>query len=194
MAEDRGDERQAPERTPRGAAGVSIRPAVRDDAEALAALAEQTFRDAFAADNDPADMDAYCATAFAVDVQRAHLADSAIVTLLMHVADGALIGYAQLRDGGHPKVPGPAPIELWRFYIHQTHHGRGAARALMEVVLSRASARGGRTLWLGVWERNHRARGFYLKHGFADVGAHEFLLGRDLQVDRLMARAIGPPL
>jgi hypothetical protein len=54
VPEDRKDDRDAPERPPR----VSIRPAVPGDAEALAALGEQTFRDAFAADNDPADTDA----------------------------------------------------------------------------------------------------------------------------------------
>ncbi|CAN5539387.1 hypothetical protein BH23ACI1_BH23ACI1_23220 [soil metagenome] len=45
--------------------------------------------------------------------------------------------------------------------------------------------------WKGLWERNHRALTFYARQGFADVSAHEFVLGRDVQVDRLMARVVG---
>jgi diamine N-acetyltransferase len=167
---------------------TTIRPATLDDAEALAAFAEQTFRETFAADNDPGDLDTYCADAFSVAAQRANLQDAAIETLLVQ-DHGVLTAYAQLRDGGPPEIPGPAPIELWRFYVARAHHGRGIAQALMQAVVRSAAARGGRTLWLGVWERNHRAIAFYARQGFVDVGAHEFVLGKDVQVDRLMARA-----
>jgi ribosomal protein S18 acetylase RimI-like enzyme len=167
-----------------------IRTARLEDVEALAALAEETFRDAFAKDNDPADMDAYCASAFSVDAQRSLLGDPAIATLLVEDDAGALVGYAQLRDGTAPEITGSAPIELWRFYVVRTHHGSGIARALMDAVVAAAVGRNRDTLWLGVWERNHRARAFYAKHGFVDVGAHAFELGNDVQTDRLLARTI----
>jgi ribosomal protein S18 acetylase RimI-like enzyme len=48
---------------------------------------------------------------------------------------------------------------------------------------------GGRTLWLGVWERNPRAIAFYAKCGFVDVGEHAFIFGTEEQTDRVMARA-----
>lgn len=167
-----------------------IRRARLEEADALAALAERTFRDAFANDNNPADIDAYCASAFSVKTQRALLIDPAIETLVVEDDAGALIGYAQLRDGTVPEVTGAAPIELWRFYVARMHHGSGIARVLMEAVGAAALARNRCTLWLGVWERNHRARAFYAKQGFVDVGAHEFVLGNDVQTDRLLARAI----
>ena len=40
-----------------------------------------------------------------------------------------------------------------------------------------------------MWEHNHRARAFYVKCGFTDVGEHVFLFGTDPQTDRVMARA-----
>ena len=49
---------------------------------------------------------------------------------------------------------------------------------------------GTRTLWLGVWERNERAKAFYRKGGFVDVGAHVFMVGTDAQTDRIMARPV----
>jgi ribosomal protein S18 acetylase RimI-like enzyme len=60
----------------------------------------------------------------------------------------------------------------------------------MAAVDHTARAGGARTLWLGVWERNHRALAYYRKAGFTDIGAHEFYLGHDLQVDRLMSRPL----
>ena len=51
-------------------------------------------------------------------------------------------------------------------------------------------ARGGRTLWLGVWERNARAKAFYGKNGFVDVGSHVFMVGTDAQTDRILVRQL----
>jgi ribosomal protein S18 acetylase RimI-like enzyme len=50
--------------------------------------------------------------------------------------------------------------------------------------------RHGHTLWLGVWERNERAKAFYHKHGLRDAGAHVFMLGTDAQTDRIFVRSI----
>jgi hypothetical protein len=39
-------------------------------------------------------------------------------------------------------------------------------------------------------ERNPRARAFYTKSGFLDVGAKLFIVGSDPQIDRVMMRPI----
>ena len=101
------------------------------------------------------------------------------------------IAYAQLRADHVPDcVTGPNPIELWRFYVDREWHGRGIARPLMDRVKAAARERGAKTLWLGVWERNDRARAFYAKCGFADVGEHIFLFGTDPQTDRVMVTTL----
>jgi diamine N-acetyltransferase len=157
----------------------------------LAQLAERTFRDAFGAVNRPSDMDTYCLQAFSTATQAAEIADPSIETLLVTDPQGATIGYAQLRASPVPlEITGPAPIELARFYVERAWHGGGIAQRLMESIIDAARARRAKTLWLGVWERNHRALAFYRKAGFVDVGAHEFRLGTDIQTDRLMARVI----
>jgi ribosomal protein S18 acetylase RimI-like enzyme len=63
----------------------------------------------------------------------------------------------------------------------------------MREVERHAERRGGRTLWLGVWERNERAKAFYQKNGFSDVGSHLFMLGTDAQTDRIMVRHFPAP-
>ena len=85
------------------------------DAAALAALAERTFRDAFEADNTADDMNAYCAEAFTVDVQRRAIIDESMDTLVIEDESSTLIAYAQLRPGAPEEIDVLSPVELWRF-------------------------------------------------------------------------------
>ena len=152
----------------------------------MAELAAATFRDAFASENDDADLALHLARSYGVPQQTAELAHPAITTLLAF-ADGELAGYAQLRPGLPPPcVTAARPIELWRFYVARPWQGRGVAQALMVATVGAARERGGAVLWLGVWERNPRAQAFYRKSGFTDVGSQVFLVGTDPQTDRVM--------
>jgi diamine N-acetyltransferase len=169
---------------------VTIRTATTADAAVLADLARRTFYDTFAPTNDPGDMALHLESAYGVDQQTRELTDRDITTLLVEEGRAA-IAYAQVRTGHIPEcVTGPGPIELWRFYVDAGWHGRGVAQALMEQVKVTARERSARTLWLGVWERNDRARAFYAKCGFADAGEHIFLFGTDPQTDRVMVMSL----
>lgn len=161
------------------------------DAGRLAAFGHRVFADTFAADNDPTQLARYLDAAYAPAVQAEELADPAIATWLACDADDRLLGFAQVRRGAPPGcVTGPSPIELWRLYIDREWHGRGIAAALMTTVLDAATRDGAGTIWLGVWERNHRAQAFYGKQGFVPVGAHVFLFGTEEQTDQIWVRAL----
>ena len=169
---------------------IRIRLALPADAVPLSDLAVRTFRDTFAAANTAEDMSMYLAKSYSVAQTEQELGDPAIATLVAE-ADGALIAFAQLRLGSAP--PGldtDAPVEIWRFYVDQPWHGQGVAAALMARVDAHAAALDAKTLWLGVWERNARGIAFYRKAGFVDVGAQEFVLGTDVQSDRVMLRPV----
>ena len=169
---------------------TTIRVAQPSDAAALAAFAARTFRETFEADNTADDMALYLATNYGPERQGAEICDPGIATLL--AVDGRrLAGYAQLFEGPAPDcVAGAAPIEIRRFYVDRNWQGRGVAQTLMMTSLETAMQRGARTVWLAVWERNLRAQAFYRKCGFEDCGAKEFMLGRDRQTDRVMARTL----
>ena len=169
---------------------MTIRTATGADAPALADLARQTFFDTFAADNNPDDMALYLQQAFGVEQQGREIADPSITTLVVD-ADGALIAYAQIKNDHVPDgVSDPAALELSRLYVRHGWHGRGVAQHLMARVFDESRRRGANTLWLGVWERNHRARAFYAKCGFRDVGDHIFLFGTDPQTDLVMQASL----
>ncbi|HET8715509.1 MAG TPA: GNAT family N-acetyltransferase, partial [Holophagaceae bacterium] len=167
--------------------------ATPQDARALAALAERTFRDTFGADNTAEDMDLHCRTAYGEAIQAAELADPDRLTFLCE-ADGGIVGFAQVRWGPAPAcVTGPRPGEIQRLYVDRPWHGRGVAQVLMAASLEALEARGCGVAWLGVWERNPRALAFYRKAGFAEVGDHVFPLGHDPQRDLILARPLGDP-
>jgi GNAT superfamily N-acetyltransferase len=160
---------------------MHLRRATVADAAALAELAERTFVEAFGGQNNPADLTAYLAHAYGEPQQRRELEhpDGACV---LAEQDGILTGYAQLRRS--PAEWGD--VELARFYVDRPWHGTGLAQNLMAHALQAARDLGGTTLWLGVWEHNPRGIAFYKKCNFTDVGSHPFLVGTDVQTDRVM--------
>jgi len=176
-----------------------IRRSTADDAPMLAALGSRTFVDAFAADNTPADMDAYVGRAYGASQQRAELELPGSVFLVAEV-DGQPAGYTYLRAAPLPAhvvatsdANPSSAVEIARFYVDAPFHGQGIAQALMAAAVTEATDRGAATVWLGVWERNARAIRFYTKQGFDDVGTQPFQLGSDLQHDRVMVRRLAPP-
>jgi len=167
-----------------------IRRAGIADAALLAELGARTFVETFAADNRPEDIAAYLATAFGPEQQADELTDSHSTFLIAEV-DGVAAGYAKIHPGRTPEsVTGERPIELVRLYVSQMWLGRGVGAALMRDCLGEARRAGYQMLWLGVWERNNRARAFYRKWNFREVGKHIFQLGDDPQIDILMERRV----
>lgn len=161
------------------------------DAAALAEFGERMFLETFGPANDPAHLRAYLDAAFGLAQQSAELTDPD-TTVLLAVADGTFIAYAQLRNGPAPAcVAHAGAVELQRFYLDRSAHGSGLASTLMNAVRAAAASRGAGHVWLGVWEHNPRAIAFYRKCGYTDVGSKIFDVGTDRQVDRVMLAPLG---
>lgn len=169
-------------------AAWSIRAARANDAAELAALAERTFRDTFGPHNSGENLSLHCMRTFGATIQAAEIADPRRTTLVAD-AGGVLAGYGQLRWAATDCLVAVRPAEIQRIYVDRPWHGRGVAPALMERLLDAARSGGADRVWLGVWEHNARARAFYRKSGFAEIGDHAFVLGNDVQRDLVVARA-----
>jgi diamine N-acetyltransferase len=167
-----------------------IRRANVEDAACLTELGARTFHETFASDNTEANMSAYLAEAFNVEKQLAELNDTDAVVLLAEVK-GVAVGYSMIRADPWPDpVRGPNSIELVRLYVTSESIGTGIGAALMQASIDEAKASGFVTIWLGVWENNHRAQAFYRKWGFETVGTQTFQLGDDPQRDFTMQRSL----
>lgn len=172
---------------------LTLRRASPADNALLAELGAQTFHDTFGPDNTPENLAAYLAASFSPEKQAAELADSVSMFWIAEV-DGEAVGYARMKQGEPPAcIAGSRPIEIVRLYSRQAWVGRGVGPALMRACLAEARSRGCDTIWLDVWERNPRARAFYARWGFVEVGTQTFQLGDDLQNDILMQRAAQAP-
>ncbi len=167
-----------------------IRLATLDDTDALVELASTTFRDTYHLLDDPDDIADYVATNFTRDILAATIAD-ATSTLYVTSVVNRLIGYLQLkRSEAPPCVTGPAPIELARLYLRAEALGKGYGNALMRTAHAEARRQGCETIWLGVYDLNTRARDFYRRWGFVDVGTKDFLFAGNLYPDPVMSAPV----
>ena len=177
------------------AAPLRIRVATEEDAARIAAFGAQGFHDTFAADNRPEDMAAYLAQTFGERQQRAELRDPRSAYLVAERgaddASAEMVGYCRVMESEPPaSVTARPAVEIARLYARSDVIGQGVGASLMRAALARAGSLGARAVWLGVWEHNTRAIAFYERWGFTDVGALEFVLGADVQTDRVMVKAI----
>jgi ribosomal protein S18 acetylase RimI-like enzyme len=169
---------------------IATRIARPDDAALLTELGASTFRETFESVNAPDDFAAYMAAAFGEAIQRAELAD-ADTTVFLAERDGEAVGYVMLRERRAPSVVGMEhALEIARLYARSRVVGSGVGAALMQRALAEAAGRGKDAVWLGVWEHNQRAIGFYEAWGFHRCGTQPFLLGTDVQTDLIMVRRI----
>jgi GNAT superfamily N-acetyltransferase len=176
---------------------VRIRHAEPTDVGVLASLGARAFVDAFAADNDPQDIERYVAESFAETRIAAELAKERSTVLLAYDDDLSAdtpVGYSRLQGGStNGGVTARCPVELVRLYVEPSVIGRGYGSVLLNVCPDEAAIGGYDVIWLGVWEHNHRARRFYERWGFQQVGECVFVLGSDAQTDHVLARAVQPP-
>ena len=169
---------------------LRIRHALERDATLLSDLAQKTYIDTFGATNRAGDIEMYASHTYSPAIQLGELRDERKLYLIAEVDDVAA-GFAMLGSSESPSCAAlEKPIELFRFYVDHAWHGKGIAQALMKACEDETRALGGATLWLGVWENNPRAIRFYEKIGFRDIGSQPYLLGEDMQTDRVMVRSL----
>ncbi|WP_067809875.1 GNAT family N-acetyltransferase [Nocardia beijingensis] len=156
------------------------------DAEALSDVAAATFPLACPPGATPDDIDIFIGEVLSGERFGEYLSDPARI-VLKAVVDHDIVGYAMLVTGGPAPAAGPQPlVEISKMYVLPGHHGSGVSTALMNAALDRARAEGYAGVWLGVNQENVRARRFYAKHGFTEVGTRTFTVGSQVHHDYVL--------
>lgn len=164
---------------------IDYRLARIEDGPELAALAEHVFAATFGHLYPPEDFAAFAGQAFGpagLPAQIGH--PDYIINLALE--DGRIVGFCKL---GPVAFPGDWPaeaIELYQLYVHASQHGGGVGPALMDWAIATARGAGKREMILSVYIDNHRARRFYARYGFQDIGPYDFRVGNTIDHDRLM--------
>lgn len=155
------------------------------DADALDAMAQETWTRTFGHGYTATDLDAYLTHAYGPTGQlRAQLADPNVIWQVAR-ARGRIIGYAKLVPPWLEEA-GPDDAQLGQLYIAYDWHGRGVAQTLMDWTITTARAQGAPALLLTVFEENARAIAFYAKYGFVHIGDYPFPVGDKIDRDLIM--------
>jgi ribosomal protein S18 acetylase RimI-like enzyme len=167
-----------------------IRACDMSDLETLRNIAWQTYDDTFRHLNDPANMDAYLASAFTREKLQAELGNPHS-TFFFLLSEGAVAGYLKVNDAAaQTDLHDPQSLELERIYVKRDFQGLGLGKALLGKAMEVARERKRTFVWLGVWEKNGNAIAFYKKMGFSRIGTHDFYMGSERQTDLIMKKGV----
>lgn len=161
-----------------------LRPATVADAAAIAALARQTFTDTFGHLYSPENLAAFLSI-HTTENWAGEIVDPAFAVRLAE-AEGRPIAYMKLGPPSLPFTPPVGAIELRQIYVLPAYHGGGLARLMMGEAIAEARGRGCTALYLSVFTDNPRARAFYTREGFVEVGPYTFMVGDHEDQDIVM--------
>ncbi|WP_174286990.1 GNAT family N-acetyltransferase [Sphingomonas bacterium] len=155
------------------------------DGPALAAMACVSFTETFGHLYTARDLATFLDRTFGPGGLPAQIGDPAY-RIRLAVEGAAIAGFAKI---GPVAFPGDWPeraIELHQLYVLSGHQGTGVGPTLMDWATDAARERGSSDMVLSVWVENDRARAFYERRGFVEVGRYVFRVGDHEDDDRLM--------
>ena len=164
------------------------RTATPQDAERLVAMFHDCFRDTFGHLYEASDL-ALFLDGHTPEHWREQLESNGFAVQLVENGE-ELGGFIKLGPLKLPAEPRGAAIELRQLYVLKPWQGSGAARELMDWGISEARRRGARELYLSVFTENPRARSFYTRYGFEEVGPNVFMVGNQADEDIIMRLAL----
>jgi ribosomal protein S18 acetylase RimI-like enzyme len=169
---------------------LTIREASVNDAVLIADISHETFYETFAPSNSRENIEKFLNYQFTKGklITEVGMPDN---TFFLAFTGKEVAGYVKLRDASVPEpLKNKKALEIARIYSLTSFIGKGVGKLLMETSIQFALQKQKELVWLGVWEKNHRALDFYTKWGFQKFGETDFLLGNDIQKDFLMLKNI----
>ena len=167
---------------------VAYRTATTADADRVVALFHDCFGDTFGHLYDPRDLAAFLA-GHTVEQWGDQLGRDDFAVRVVE-GGGELAGFIKLGPLRLPVEPAGQALELRQLYVRGPWQGSGAARELTDWLIAEARRRGADELYLSVFTQNHRARRFYARYGFEEVGPYAFMVGSHADEDIIMRLAL----
>ena len=152
----------------------------------LQTIARNTFDETFSESNTEEDMNKYLDEAYSNERLTMELTnpDSHFYFAMY---DNVHAGYLKLNKGqAQTELKDSAALEIERIYVLKQFQGAKIGQALYAKAIEFAKSINVKYIWLGVWEENVKAIGFYTKNGFVEFDKHLFKLGTDVQTDIMM--------
>jgi diamine N-acetyltransferase len=152
----------------------------------ILSIGRQTFYETFADTNTESDMAKYLDENFSQEKLTEEITTVNSEFYFATIGE-QVVGYLKVNSGtAQTELKDQNTFELERIYVLKEFHGKQVGQILYEKALNLAKDAKADYIWLGVWEKNHRALRFYEKNGFEEFDRHIFKLGDDLQTDIMM--------
>ncbi|NRF65738.1 GNAT family N-acetyltransferase [Aquincola sp. S2] len=170
---------------------LTLRPATHADALCIGVLATQVFLDTYATEGIRPALAREVLQTMSPQAFAPLLLDPSIGFILAEL-NAHLVGFAQLQlPALRDDVPSRRAAELQRLYVQARFASVGVGTRLLRAAEAEAAALGADTLWLTAWSGNQRARAFYARRGYADIGATSHHFEQESFENRLFVRALG---
>lgn len=169
---------------------INLRRCTVDDLPELQKISYETFDETFRDHNTRENMEAYLDNAYTSEKLESELNTKGSRFYFLYFSD-VLAGYLKLNIGkAQTEDMSDQSLELERIYIKTPFQKKGLGKHLINKAIETAEKLDKKEIWLGVWEYNENALGFYKQLGFVRTGAHSFFMGTDEQTDYIMTKTL----
>ncbi|GGM97598.1 N-acetyltransferase [Dyadobacter beijingensis] len=169
---------------------IQLIQATINDLETVRQIGIDTFYESFASVNTEENMANYLKTGFSLDKVASELGNPHSEFHLAYEGD-KLIGYLKINHGAaQSELKDDTALEIERIYVLQAWQGQKIGQLFYDKAIEIARAHAYTYVWLGVWEENEKAIGFYKRNGFVEFDKHLFTLGTDIQTDIMMRKEL----
>lgn len=169
-----------------------------EDWQLLQKVSIQTFTDTYQDKNDPKNFQCHIITAFNESQLKKELNHSNCEFYFLRLGgqvlkkENEVVGYLKLNVlDAQSEFMSAEYLEIERIYVLKQFHKEGFGKMLVDFAKKKAFEKRKKKIWLGVWEKNPNAIGFYLKMGFEKTGTHIFKVGEEEQLDFVMELKVG---
>ncbi|SDQ08876.1 GNAT family N-acetyltransferase [Streptococcus equinus] len=171
-------------------AEIRVEKVTLDKLDVLQKLSIDTFRETFGFDNTEEELQQFFDDNYTLEQLEKDVTDAESDVRFVLV-DGHEVGFMKVNWGAaQTEHELENAFEIQRIYILSECQGLGLGKKLFELALDMAKKGGFDWAWLGVWEDNVKAQGFYRKYGFEKFSEHSFEVGDKVDTDWLMRKAL----
>jgi ribosomal protein S18 acetylase RimI-like enzyme len=169
---------------------VNIKKCTFEDLHKLQEIGAETFNETFKDQNSSENMKAYLESAFNIKQLEKELTNPLSQFFFVYF-NHEIAGYLKVNtDEAQSESMGAESLEIERIYVKKKFHKHGLGKYMLNKAIEIAMEHHKEKIWLGVWEVNENAIGFYNKMGFVQTGVHSFYMGEDEQRDLIMTKII----
>ncbi|MER2059129.1 MAG: N-acetyltransferase [Niallia sp.] len=169
---------------------ITIKKCTLADLHKLQEISIETFNETFKHENSTENMKFYLENAFTLNQLEMEISNISSQFYFVFF-NNQHAGYLKVNiNEAQSEKMGEEFLEIERIYVKSRFQKHGIGQYLINKAVEIAKKEKKRMVWLGVWEKNDNAIGFYQKNGFVQKGTHSFFMGDEEQLDYIMTKTL----